>query len=93
MSTLKSTVRSENCKEWMESILISSGKISQDPAHCSFSTHFRKIWKENTSHPINSVIESLEKRGNEDTCALTPREIRDDASKCKDGHWAFLGTR
>ena len=75
----------------MESLLISSGKISQDPAHCSFFTQFRKIWEENASHPINSVIESLEKRGNEDTCALTSRAIRDDVSKFKDGHWAFLG--
>ena len=33
----------------------------------------------------------LEKRGNEDTCALTSRAIRDHSSKFKDGHWAFLG--
>ena len=81
MSTLKSTVLSENCKEWMESLLISSGKLSQDPAHYIFSTQFRKIWEENASHPMSSVIESLEKRGHENSCALTSRAIRDDASK------------
>ena len=33
----------------------------------------------------------VDKRGNEDTCALTSEAIRDYASKFKDGHWAFLG--
>ena len=101
MSTLKSTVRSENCKEWMESLLISSGKISQDPAHCSFSTQIQKdlgrtrITPDEFSDRIifmsmfNDI--ELQKRGHEDSCALTSRAIRDYPSRFEDGHWAFLG--
>ena len=32
----------------------------------------------------------LEKRGNEDSCALTSRALRDYSSRFKDGQWAFL---
>ena len=32
-----------------------------------------------------------EEKDNEDSCALTSRKIKEDASKFKDGHWAFLG--
>ena len=28
---------------------------------------------------------------NEDSCALTPRKIKEYASNFNDGHWAFLG--
>ena len=51
------TVLSENYKDWTEGQLISSGQFSQDPVRCSFSTQFRKTWKENTSFQKISVVE------------------------------------
>ena len=33
----------------------------------------------------------LERKDNEDSCALTSREIKEYASHFNDGHWAFLG--
>ena len=33
----------------------------------------------------------LERKDNEDSCALTSRKIKEYASKFNDGHWAFLG--
>ena len=33
----------------------------------------------------------LEKKNNEDSCALTPRKIKEYASNFNDGHCAFLG--
>ena len=93
-------VLSESCKDWMENASNSSGKISKDTAHCSFST-IQKDLERNHIIPENfsdriifmslfNTIE-LEKRGNEDSCALTSRAIRDYSSRFKDGHWAFLG--
>ena len=38
---------------------------------------------------FNDIV--LEKRGNEDSCAITSRKIKECASKFNDGHWAFLG--
>ena len=32
----------------------------------------------------------LEEEGNEDSCAVTSRKIKEYASKFNDGHWAFL---
>ena len=39
---------------------------------------------------FNDII--LDKRGNEDSCALTSRKIKEYASNFNDGHWAFLGS-
>ena len=33
----------------------------------------------------------LEKKDNEDSCAITSRKIKEYASNFNDGHWAFLG--
>ena len=33
----------------------------------------------------------LERKDNEDSCALTSRKIKEYASQFNDGHWAFLG--
>ena len=33
----------------------------------------------------------LEKKDNEDSCALTSRKIKEYASKFNDGHWLLLG--
>ena len=38
---------------------------------------------------FNDIV--LERKDNEDSCALAPRKIKENASKCNDGHWAFLG--
>ena len=38
---------------------------------------------------LNVVV--LEKRGNEASCAITSKKIKEYASKFNDGHWAFLG--
>ena len=37
------TILSENCKEFMESRMTSSGKISQEPQQWTFSSKFREI--------------------------------------------------
>ena len=38
---------------------------------------------------FNDIV--LEKKENEDSCALTSRKIKEYASIFNDGHWAFLG--
>ena len=38
---------------------------------------------------FNDIV--LEKKENEDACAITSRKIKEYASKFNDGHWAFLG--
>ena len=40
---------------------------------------------------VNDIVPK--KRGNEDSCAITSRKIKEYASKFNDGHWAFLGPR
>ena len=40
---------------------------------------------------FNDIV--LIKRGNDDFCAITPRKVKEYASKFNDGHWAFLGAR
>ena len=47
---------SENCKGEMESRSTSSGKLFQEPQLWNFSTKFKRIWKENTSHLKITVI-------------------------------------
>ena len=55
----------------------------------------KHITPENFSDPkifmtmFNDIV--LEKKNNEDSCALTSRKIKEYASKFNDGHWAFLG--
>ena len=38
---------------------------------------------------FNDIV--VEKKGNEDSCAVTSKKIKEYASKFNDGHWAFLG--
>ena len=81
--------------------MTSSGKSSQKPQHWAFSTEFKQTYKERTSHlkkfsdgtiflsMFNDI--KLERKDNEDSCALTSRKIKEYASNFNDGHWAFLG--
>ena len=95
-------IPSENCKDWMENRLTSSGRSSQEPQHWTFSTKFRQTCKESTSHLKTSVIGwsscqcsmcdiDLERKDNEDSCAITSRKFKEYASNFNDGHWAFFG--
>ena len=56
---------------------------SQEPKHLIFSD--RIIFMS----MFNDI--ELERKDNEDSCALTSRKIKEYASKFNDGHWAFLG--
>ena len=61
----------------------------------------KQTYKESTSHlkkfsdriifmSMFKDIE-LERKVNEDSCALTSRKIKENASNFNDAHWAFLG--
>ena len=84
----------------MEIRLTSSGKIFQEPKHWIFSTNFKQtrgknIRPEKFSDRIifmsmfNDI--ELERKDNEDSCALTLGKVKEYASTFNDGHWAFLG--
>ena len=67
----------------MESRLTSSGKISQEPQHWTFSCD-RNIFMS----MFNDI--DLDKKGNADSCNTTLRRVKEYASRFNDGHWAFL---
>ena len=85
----------------MEIRLTSSGKSSQEPKKALDILHKihadlqgKNIKPEKFSDRIifmsmfNDV--QLERKDNEDSCALTSRKIKEYASNFNDGHWAFL---
>ena len=86
----------------MEIRLTSSGKLSPRSQSTGYSSEKnqadpqgKNITPERFSDRIifmsmfNDI--ELERKDNEDSCALTSRKIKENASNYYDAHWAFLG--
>ena len=88
----------ENCREWMENQLNSSGIFSQDFHHCGFFRKSKGIWRNETSKRKSSVIGSSSclcsttsngLKWNEEICSNSEK-VKAYASSFSQGHWTVI---